>query len=115
MEGTPSTEEVTATAVAIQDEYVEIMRVMRIIEGEDFESDLPDDMDMKFRGTEDGDMPIAWFRFGGDLVFSREPATGRVVEMRREGERMRVRSFAPDGAQVSDRLDALPSPSPDLN
>ncbi len=101
-------ERADATAAVIAHDWQEIARVMTIVEGEGYVDSLPEELELKFRGTEGGEMPLSWFRFGGGtMIYSREPVSGMVFEMRGEGAAAQVRAFTPEGEQCVDFKEPL--------
>jgi len=83
---------------------------MTLVAGESFEEDLPDDFEMKLAPAEP--QPMALFRFP-DVIYTREPSTGYVLEIRNENDTTRTRVFAADGSERPEFQ--LPSGDPQWN
>jgi len=100
-----------ALAKYIEGEWEEVVRVMSIAEGDGFVDSLSGDFHLSLAPAEPRPMPL--FRYG-DVIYSREPSTGTVLEARHEnGGTMQMRVFAPDGSEVSDVQ--LPTSEPQWN
>lgn len=88
------------TADIIKNDWLEIVRVMSLVEGDGFEDSLPENLEIKTVPAE----PTTWmavFRFP-DVIYSREPSTGYVVELRDEDGTTKARAFASDGSEQLD-------------
>lgn len=101
-----------ATLEFVKREWQEIVRVMTLVEGEGWQDELPQEPDFQTREEHDGVPPIALFRVGPELIYSRT-GDGHVVEMRFDGDDMRARVFDSNGRRVT--TPTLPLGDPGLN
>ncbi len=94
-----------AIARAYRETWSEITRVMTLAEGESWEEELPDDLEMKMTPAAGGIL-IPLFRFT-DVMYAREPSTGLVVETRADG---RVRQYDPSSGEFMQSTQPLGDP-----
>ncbi len=90
----PSTE----LAEQIAADWKAITRIMTLAGEDDFEAELPEDLEIK---QVDADpRPMTLFRFA-DVIYALEPSRGCVIEVRGGGDSGQMRAFARDGTEIN--------------
>ena len=110
----PIDQAVDNTTTRMMGEWAEIQRVMALAEGDGWDDELPEELEMKLQPAAGGDA-LPTFRFATlGLTYSREPVTGRVIETRMlEDGTVWMRQYDGEGVLVEGPLDHLEDPRGD--
>lgn len=101
---------VEATAREFYDEWAEIVRVMTLAEGEDWERGLS--MTLQIKQAEGaGGATLQLFSFPDGRMYTIEPTTGRVIETSQVGHEMTVRQFDRYGELIAEGTQPLGDPN----
>ncbi|MBA2259643.1 MAG: hypothetical protein H0W18_12170 [Acidobacteria bacterium] len=102
----PSTE----LAEQIAADWKAITQIMTLAGEDDFEAELPEDLEIK--QVDAAPRAMTLFRFP-DVIYALEPSRGCAVAIRSDGDSVQMRAFARDGTEI-DNVD-VPLGDPAMN